>query len=334
MEHAASEAEKAKFPGVFVRHKGHKDPATVTHLTKKFEQLGGGSMKLDSEMDSPHSNLSEEEFAISSCTSSCSVTTSSAQITCQGAPPVNGLSSECGMTISDSEAISSTEELDGNIAKLRRSKRKKSKDKSSEDNGALDPVRYKTKMCKNWQQSEKCPYGPRCLFAHGTKEMRTYSLNSNAISTACTTTSPERQFYSIGHFPNFMPVPFSNSEVNSVEAANEEEEVETESVETEARADSSTGQYTHSPYSCIAPPSVLEPQQPQYSSVDQCSPVPAVLHDPYFFPQRAYHPQVPMFPQLPYPPECAMYAPQFSHLTQYHMAPTDMYPLPYFHPVR
>jgi hypothetical protein len=329
MERAASEAEKAKFPGVFVRHKGHKDPATVTQLTN---QLGGGNMKSDSEMDSPHSNLSEEEFAISSCTSSCSVTTSSAQIACQGAPLPNGLSSECGMTISDSEAISSTEELDGSIAKLRRSKRKKSKDKSSEENGALDPVRYKTKMCKNWQQSEKCPYGPRCLFAHGTKEMRTYSLNSNAITTACTAASPERQFYSIGHFPNFMPVPFNNSETASVEAANEEE-VETQSVETETRADSTVGQYTHSPYSSVAPPCVLEAQQPLYPSVDHCSTVPAVLHDPYFS-QRAYHTQVPMFPQLPFPPECAMYAPQFSHLTQYHMAATDMYPLPYFHPVR
>lgn len=86
------------------------------------------------------------------------------------------------------------------FGKLRRSKRKKSKDKSSEvgcflstffstlayqDNTALDPVRYKTKLCKNWQQQEKCPYGPRCLFAHGTKEMRTYSVNSSAINTAC-----------------------------------------------------------------------------------------------------------------------------------------------------
>lgn len=40
-------------------------------------------------------------------------------------------------------------------------------------------------MCKNWQQSEKCPYGPRCLFAHGAKEMRSYSVNSTAITSAC-----------------------------------------------------------------------------------------------------------------------------------------------------
>jgi len=289
-------------------------------------------MKSDSEMDSPHSNLSEEEFAISSCTSSCSVTTSSAQITCQGgAPPRIGLSSECGMTISDSEAISSTEELDGNTAKLRRSKRKKSKDKTSEENGALDPVRYKTKMCKNWQQSEKCPYGPRCLFAHGAKEMRTYSLNSNAISTACTSASPERQFYAIGHFPNFMPVPFNNSEETTVQSDNNEEEVEAESSEAEPRVDPSAGQYTHSPYAS----SILESQQTQFPAVDHLLPTPTpVLHEPYFFPHRAYHPQLPMFPQLPFPPECAMYAPQFPHLTQYHMAPSDMYPLPYFHPVR
>ena len=51
-------------------------------------------------------------------------------------------------------------------------------------NAALDPVRYKTKMCKNWLLHEKCAYGPRCLFAHGSKELRTCTNNHSAINSA------------------------------------------------------------------------------------------------------------------------------------------------------
>jgi hypothetical protein len=35
-----------------------------------------------------------------------------------------------------------------------------------------DPMRYKTVPCKNWKENGKCPYGPRCQFAHGTHELR------------------------------------------------------------------------------------------------------------------------------------------------------------------
>jgi hypothetical protein len=89
-----------------------------------------------------------------------------------------------------------------------RTKHRKSKDRAQEPNAAVDAVRYKTKLCKNWQQFEKCPYGPRCLFAHGAKEMRSYTVNHSAITTAASTGSPERQFYALGRFPSFMPVPF------------------------------------------------------------------------------------------------------------------------------
>jgi hypothetical protein len=92
---------------------------------------------------------------------------------------------------------------------FRRPKRNKKKKEKTEDNAALDPVRYKTKMCKNWQLHEKCPYGPRCLFAHGVKEMRTFSHNSHAIHNACNSEAPDRQFYALGHFPAFMPHPFA-----------------------------------------------------------------------------------------------------------------------------
>lgn len=293
---------------------------------KKLEHLGTRTHKSDSELDSPKSNQSEE-FAISSCTSSCSVTTTTAQV---GAPPCNSVSSECGMTMSDSEAAASStgDDSEANRAdgKLRRSKRKKGKEKT-EENAALDPVRYKTKMCKNWQMLEKCPYGPRCLFAHGAKEMRTYNLNHNAISTAVSSSSPERQFYAIGHFPTFMPLPFNNEDVQK-----EADQSEVQSAEPIQRTESSTsGQYTHSPYSNI----IMEPcngPPPQYGAEcvpPQCGP----MHDPYFFHHRPFHPQMPMFPQMPYPSECGSYAPQYPHMPPYQSHP-DTYPMSYFQPVR
>lgn len=99
----------------------------------------------------------------------------------------------------------------------KRPKRKKSKDKKIlESNTALDAIRYKTKMCKNWQLYEKCPYGPRCLFAHGAKELRTYAINHSAITSAVNSESPERQFYALGHFPSFIPVPFLGSSCSSM----------------------------------------------------------------------------------------------------------------------
>ena len=35
-----------------------------------------------------------------------------------------------------------------------------------------DPVRYKTVLCNKFETAGKCPYGPRCQFAHGVAELR------------------------------------------------------------------------------------------------------------------------------------------------------------------
>lgn len=35
-----------------------------------------------------------------------------------------------------------------------------------------DPVRYKTVLCNKFEALGKCPYGPRCQFAHGILELR------------------------------------------------------------------------------------------------------------------------------------------------------------------
>lgn len=157
-----------------------------------------------------------------------------------------GLTSESGGTHSDGEVKAHCEAgLEGS-EKPKRPKRKKNKDRRPEDNPAIDPVRYKTKMCKNWQQFEKCPYGPRCLFAHGNKEMRSYTLNHSAIATAACSSSPERQFYALGHFPSFMPVPSDMAD----EAEDKEEGSKTS--ETQPRSHSPYEAATHSPYELSA----------------------------------------------------------------------------------
>lgn len=303
-------------------------------LKKKLDNLGR-TQKSDSEMDSPKSNQSEE-FAISSCTSSCSATTCTAKGNAQQYNSARSVSSDCGMTMSDS--VSSTDDMDpsrNEIAKLKRSKRKKGKEKATEENTALDPIRYKTKMCKNWQQHEKCPYGPRCLFAHGTKEMRTYTVNHNAISSACNSASPERQFYALGHFPNFMPVPFgaAGEEATPVSDTQPSEE----SRETPPPAKEPPVQYTHSPYTPLSMTTQepISPPAPQFP-VAECG-NPGVIPDPYYFPHRAFHAHIPMFPQPPFvPPECTLYAGPYSHHMQqyHHMAPAEMYPMPFYQSVR
>jgi len=35
-----------------------------------------------------------------------------------------------------------------------------------------DPVRYKTVLCNKFNECGRCPYGPRCQFAHGEAELR------------------------------------------------------------------------------------------------------------------------------------------------------------------
>ena len=38
-----------------------------------------------------------------------------------------------------------------------------------------DPKRYKTVLCTNWVQFDRCRYGHRCQFAHGKEELRSHT---------------------------------------------------------------------------------------------------------------------------------------------------------------
>jgi len=40
------------------------------------------------------------------------------------------------------------------------------------DKHVKDPERYKTVLCNKFETAGKCPYGPRCQFAHGAHELR------------------------------------------------------------------------------------------------------------------------------------------------------------------
>mmetsp|Transcript_22747 Transcript_22747/g.67010 ORF Transcript_22747/g.67010 Transcript_22747/m.67010 type:complete len:185 (+) Transcript_22747:58-612(+) len=37
---------------------------------------------------------------------------------------------------------------------------------------AKDPLRYKTVLCNMFEATGRCPYGPRCQFAHGASQLR------------------------------------------------------------------------------------------------------------------------------------------------------------------
>jgi len=201
--------------------------------------------------------------------------------------------STCDLRLSAEDA---SEEENG---KSKRPKRKK-KDRKAEENPAIDAVRYKTKMCKNWQLSEKCPYGPRCLFAHGSKEMRSYTVNHAAVSAAATSGSPERQFYALGHFPSFMPVPYKEDEQAALEPV--------------AALQQPVAAHTHSPYTpavasySAAPPSYTDNYPTDYAAGAYSAPYPASYQAAPMQPVYS-QPAAPAAPYThsPYAPCYAMY---------------------------
>eukprot|EP01060_Flectonema_neradi_P002623 TRINITY_DN11664_c0_g1_i1.p1 TRINITY_DN11664_c0_g1~~TRINITY_DN11664_c0_g1_i1.p1 ORF type:complete len:176 (+),score=18.05 TRINITY_DN11664_c0_g1_i1:53-529(+) len=40
---------------------------------------------------------------------------------------------------------------------------------------------YKTKICKNWKDTASCPYGDKCMFAHGDQEVRELDAKSTLM---------------------------------------------------------------------------------------------------------------------------------------------------------
>lgn len=265
--------DPASFSGIFVKHKGQRrqKDGTPPPIGERLRLC----IMDDAESPTTASEFGSETFTTSACSTQR-----------ESRPP-----SEDGHASSPDFAVcpvgqSQTDDLDDQSDFSRRNKRKKVK--PVEENTAVDAIRYKTKMCKSWQLTEKCPYGPRCLFAHGVKDLRSHSLNHAAISTASCTRSPERNFYSLGNFPPFMPVPYDE---------------ESEAV-SEPR--------THSPYSATPspPPDASAmlceiPHQPsmlmQYPMPNMLVPVcsPYAFYQPMFQPQYMLPNQFSCFPMYP-----------------------------------
>jgi hypothetical protein len=63
-----------------------------------------------------------------------------------------------------------------------------------EEENKFDP-KYKTELCKKFQSTGKCPYGHKCRFAHGKKELLSKSQGVNYKKKPCKT------FYEKGYCP-------------------------------------------------------------------------------------------------------------------------------------
>lgn len=65
------------------------------------------------------------------------------------------------------------------------------------DKQAVDPRKYKTRMCRNWETKGHCPYEHTCCFAHGPDEMRDLTSNHKLLA-------------SIGYFSNIILLSMTN----------------------------------------------------------------------------------------------------------------------------
>uniref|UniRef100_A0A7S1IUK7 C3H1-type domain-containing protein n=1 Tax=Eutreptiella gymnastica TaxID=73025 RepID=A0A7S1IUK7_9EUGL len=54
---------------------------------------------------------------------------------------------------------------------------------SQRDDSKVDFTKYKTRMCRNWQQTGKCPYSESCVYAHGPSELRGVTENEAVVSS-------------------------------------------------------------------------------------------------------------------------------------------------------
>jgi hypothetical protein len=68
-----------------------------------------------------------------------------------------------------------------------------------EDKSAVDPRKYKTRICRNWEDNGHCPYEHTCCFAHGPHEVRTVTDNHKMLA-------------SIGYFSNVFLLAMTNGQ--------------------------------------------------------------------------------------------------------------------------
>jgi hypothetical protein len=61
----------------------------------------------------------------------------------------------------------------------------------------VDPRKYKTRICRNWEMNGFCPYEHTCVFAHGPEELRDLCTNHKLLA-------------SIGYFSNVVLLSMTN----------------------------------------------------------------------------------------------------------------------------
>jgi hypothetical protein len=71
------------------------------------------------------------------------------------------------------------------------------KERKEKEKAAVDPRKYKTRMCRNWELTGSCPYEHTCCFAHGEKDLRDLAGNHQLLA-------------SIGYFSNVVLLSMTN----------------------------------------------------------------------------------------------------------------------------
>ena len=76
----------------------------------------------------------------------------------------------------------------------------KAKNKMKMKKNAFEPVnfeeekkrdpKYKTELCKSWVETNFCPYGNKCRFAHGKNELVSKHINSSYKKNIVTPLKP------------------------------------------------------------------------------------------------------------------------------------------------
>jgi hypothetical protein len=69
----------------------------------------------------------------------------------------------------------------------------------AQEKAAVDPRKYKTRMCRNWELTGQCPYEHTCCFAHSEKELRDLTTNHKVLA-------------SIGYFSNVVLLAMTNGQ--------------------------------------------------------------------------------------------------------------------------
>ncbi|KAL0174043.1 hypothetical protein M9458_030011, partial [Cirrhinus mrigala] len=126
----------------------------------------------------------------------------------------------------------------------------------------LPSNRYKTELCRSFQEHGSCKYGSKCQFAHGESELRGLYRHPKYKTQAC------RTFYQFGYCPYGSRCHFIHEDKNSLSGADQNPRQLRQSV--------SFAGFTRS----NSPPTLYEPLS--FTRAPSVSPPPADILSPVF----------------------------------------------------